>query len=292
MRRLAFLALAVAFSLIWSSAFVAGKIALARFDPATILSTRFALSALLLAPFARGGFDRRTIALGLSVGALNNAIYLGLTFSALTLVRPVVVVAIAGCAPFATAALAAGLGVEAVRPRQFAGALIGLAGVVVITGLDMGALDLAGVVLAAFGALAFSCATLILRARAQGAPVQALNFWQSIAGALALAPFAWLHGRGFGADEGLSLADPALLAILYLAVVVTIGGMTMWLALIRIAGAASASACHLMNPFFGALLAALVLGTPLKLADFLGAAIIALGLALNFGLGPARPGRD
>ena len=124
--------------------------------------------------------------------------------------RPVVVVAIVSCAPFVTAALAAALGVEEVRARQFAGALIGLGGVVMLTGLDAGAVNLAGVALAALGALAFSLATLVLRARARGLNAQALNFWQSVAGAALLAPFAFFDGRGFGGGEGLSPVDPAL----------------------------------------------------------------------------------
>ena len=103
MRKLGFVVFAVAFSLVWSSAFIAGKIALARFDPATLLTLRFGLSALLLAPFA----NLRAARIGLLAGALNNALYLGLTFWALQLTRPVVVVAIVSCAPFVTGVLAA-----------------------------------------------------------------------------------------------------------------------------------------------------------------------------------------
>jgi drug/metabolite transporter (DMT)-like permease len=43
-----------------------------------------------------------------------------------------------------------------------------------------------------------------------------------------------------------------------------------------------------MNPAFGALLSALVLGTPLRAADFVGAAIIAAGLALTLRPAPVQ----
>jgi drug/metabolite transporter (DMT)-like permease len=76
-----------------------------------------------------------------------------------------------------------------------------------------------------------------------------------------------------------------VLALLYLAVVVTGIGMAMWVTLIRWVGAAGASACHLMNPLFGAGLAWAMLGTPLRAGDFLGAAAIAVGLALALGFG-------
>ncbi len=274
-RALAIPALAVAFSLIWSSAFIAGKIAVARVDAATALSLRFTLSAVVLAPFASGG-GFRAAGLGLGLGALNNAAYLGLTFWALTFTRPVVVVAVVSCAPFLTAGLAAALGVERVKFAQIVGAAIAFVGVVVITGIDGSAADLAGGLLAAAGTLAFSIATLTIRDRTRGAPISALNFWQSLAGAALLAPFARLYGQG-----GASIDVPTGLAIVYLALVVTIGGMAMWISLIRLTGAARASTYHLMNPFFGALLSAIVLGTKLRALDFVGAAVVALGLALS-----------
>ena len=173
------------------------------------------------------------------------------------------------------------LGIERVGARQLAGAVIGLAGVLVVTGVDASTVDPRGVALAALGTLSFSGATLLIRARARGLSPTGLNFWQSIAGGVGLAPFAWLLGRGFVPSAPLTLLDPAVLSILYLGIIVTIGGMAMWLALIRLGGAARASAVHLMNPFFGALLSALILGSPLRGADFIGAGIIAVGLALS-----------
>ena len=233
-RDLAVAALALAFSLIWSSAFVAGKIAVARLDPATVLSTRFALSAVLLAPFAgRGALSEAR--LGLTLGALNNAAYLGLTFWALTFTRPVVVVAIVSCAPFLTAAMAAALGIEKVRPRQILGAIIGVIGVCVITGFNGAGFDLSGAALAALGTLCFCAGTLTFRARGAGASITALNFWQSLAGAALLAPFALQAAPSLAAFDAVEVE-----AILYLALVVTIGGMAMWFALIRLSGAAIA----------------------------------------------------
>lgn len=277
------LALAVAFSLVWSSAFIAGKLAVADFDPATALVLRFALSGALLAPFALTDRRPRLIGLGLALGALNNSAYLGLAFTALTLVRPAVVVAIVSAAPFFTAAFAGLLRIEPVRPRQIVGALIGFAGVIVVIGVDFSGANVTGVCVAFLGTLSFSAATLVFRARGGGLSATALNFWQSLAGALLLAPFSGGFAREIAAAHA-----PAFGALAYLAIVATIGGMAMWFALIRLAGAAGASSAHLMNPAFGALLAALVLGTPLRAADFVGAAIIAAGLALTLRPAPVQ----
>ena len=72
-----------------------------------------------------------------------------------------------------------------------------------------------------------------------------------------------------------------MIAIAHLVFVVTIGGMSLWLVLIRISGASTASSYHLLNPFFGVLLAYLVLGEPLRMADFIGAGLIVSGLLLT-----------
>jgi drug/metabolite transporter (DMT)-like permease len=71
---------------------------------------------------------------------------------------------------------------------------------------------------------------------------------------------------------------PLTAVVAYLAIVVTIGGMWMWLYLIRRSGATAASTYHLANPFCGLLLSYLVLGSEFKLTDVIGIAIIVLGL--------------
>ena len=283
MRKPLFAALVALFSLLWSSAFIVGKVALVDFDPATILTLRFALSAALLLALRGWSFTglRQTMRIGVALGLLNNAAYLGLTFTALQYVRPVAVVVIVSCAPFATTLLAAAAGLERANAGKLLGVAVGFAGVLIIAGLDLGGAPL-GIALAGAGAAAFSFATVLFRAKAARLPLRELNFWQSLAGAVALAPFALLGGRGLGAAT-----LPGALAIVYLAAVVTIGGMALWMLLIRASGAGSASAYHLLNPFFGVLLSAIVLGAPIRGTDVLGAAVIAGGLFLTMRAGDA-----
>jgi drug/metabolite transporter (DMT)-like permease len=264
-------ALAILFSLVWSSAFVAGKFALGSLDAATLLTLRFALAALALAPWATRGSAR----LGLLLGVLNNVVYLGLGFFALTLTRTVVVVAIVSCAPFVTAGLARLTGLERPGLRFYVGAAIAFAGALVVIGFDGQGATLAGVALTAAGVVAFSAATLAYRRYGRDLAPAALNFWQALAGAALFAPLALAFGRFAPA-----LQPAVALDIVFLALGVTIGGMALWLALIRAVGPARASAAHLMNPFFAALLASLLLGAPLRAADYLGAGVIALGLAI------------
>nr|WP_244600193.1 DMT family transporter [Blastochloris tepida] len=228
--------------------------------------------------------DRQTVRWGVLLGLLNNAVYLGLTFSALRTLRPEIVVVIVSCTPFLTTLFAALAGLERIEIARLAGIMLGFTGVVVMCGVaspGSAPPDPLGLALAACGTLAFAAGTVLFRGRAHGLAILPVNFWQSVTGAVVLAPVALAWGGPWPVP-----AMPTVLALLYLAAVATIGGMALWLLLIRSRGAAKASACHLLNPVSGVVLSHLVLGTALRPTDFAGAAIIALGLALT--LRPSR----
>lgn len=273
----------VLFSLIWSSAFVAGKLAIAAIDPLSLLVLRFAAAGVLLFVFAaltRGGktFSRRLAIDGLWLGALNNAIYLGLSFKGLETVSPEATVLIVSTAPLMTTLISALAG-GGRSWRQIAGALIGFAGVVVVVGARLrGGEDPFGVALIVLGTLAFSIGTVAYgRIGRQHDPV-ALNAVQTLSGAILLIPFAPLPAASLTA-----LGQPAvLLAFAHLAVVVSIAGFLLWLWLVRRIGAAHAASFHLINPLFGIALSALIFGSPILLSDLVGAAVViaALGIVI------------
>jgi drug/metabolite transporter (DMT)-like permease len=99
---LRFVLVGTLFSLVWSSAFIAGKVGMAASGPLTLLSLRFLLAGLLVWPIARlrggmrGGMppvgtqarperarkmlQLRDVGVALLAGLLNNAVYLGLAF--------------------------------------------------------------------------------------------------------------------------------------------------------------------------------------------------------------------
>lgn len=271
--------LVVLFSAVWSSAFIAGAIALADFDPFTLLVVRFLISSVLLLPFCLASsaltFNYDLVAYGLTLGALNNAIYLGLSFSALRTIRPEVIIVVVSCAPFVTALFAAVFRVEELKANILVGSALGLIGVVIISGiLSADRPDLLGLTFAFAGMCSFAAGTVLFKAREF--PVLQVNFWQSIAGAVLLLPVALVFGQMPSAPSGASIA-----ALLHLAIVVTIGGMALWLVLIRTSGAGAASSYHLLNPFFGVLLAHLILSEPLRSSDFVGVALIAVGLIVT-----------
>ncbi|PPC75304.1 EamA/RhaT family transporter [Pokkaliibacter plantistimulans] len=278
--------LIIAFSAIWSSAFIGGKIAVHELPPMLVLTARFLLSCLVMLPLCLGNIrallDPGVIRTGLLLGLLNNALYLGLTFTSLHYISAAVVVVMVSCAPFITLLLSAVCRLEQLNRRTLLGITLGFAGVLIIVGLDAIRPDPLGIFLALLGTCAFATGTVLFRGKASGLPILQLNFWQSAAGVIALAPLTLLTS-----DTELTPSPASIWAILYLAIIVTMGGTALWLLLIRISGAATASSYHLLNPFFGVLLSHWVLGTPLQPHAFAGAIVIAIGLSLT-----VRPRRN
>ncbi len=272
------------FSMIWSSAFVVGKIGLQYTDPYSLLTARFLLASLLLLPLCLGEkqrrafLDRSLIRDTLILGALNNALYLGLTFSALRFISPELVVVIVSCAPFITTMITGVLRIESVGVRRIFGIVTGFSGVLIITlTRPVGTIDSAGLALAFLGTVSFAVATIYYRNKATLHAPQQVNFWQSIAGAVLLLPLSVTHAS----SSPLTLHSlPFISAVIYLAVVVTIGGMWMWLFMIRQSGATTASTYHLANPACGLLLSYLVFGTEFRIVDWIGVAIIVMGLLI------------
>jgi drug/metabolite transporter (DMT)-like permease len=98
--------------MVWSSAFVAGKLGLQHTDPYTLLTARFLLASVILLfmclPTMKKQLfsDRTLLRDALLLGALNNALYLGLTFTALRYISPELVIIVVSCAPFLTSIIA------------------------------------------------------------------------------------------------------------------------------------------------------------------------------------------
>ena len=109
----------VAFSVMWSSAFATARVIVAYAPPLWALTIRFAISGLIAVIIARalGQSWRLTRPVALSVvifGLCQNALYLGLNFTALQWVDASVASIIASSMPLIVAALGWVLGREKV----------------------------------------------------------------------------------------------------------------------------------------------------------------------------------
>lgn len=273
------LAMGLAFSLMWSSAFATARIIVADAPPLWALTFRFALSGLIAVLLARAlGQDwRLTRPVARSViifGLCQNALYLGLNFLALQWVEASLASIIASAMPLIVAALGWALGRERVGPLGQTGLALGFAGVALIMGSRVtGGADPVGIAFCVIGATALAVATLTVRAVSAGGNLLMVVGLQMWVGALSLAVVA-------AVTEPLTarLTLPLILAFLYQLFVPGLAATLLWFALVRRIGAVRASTFHFLNPFFGVTIAAVLLGEHISLTDVAGVLIAMAGI--------------
>jgi drug/metabolite transporter (DMT)-like permease len=155
--------------------------------------------------------------------------------------------------------------------KKICAVLVGFFGVYIIIGRNLTNANFIGIMLASIGTISFVAGTLYFKYNCTEQSRVALNFWQSIIGAVMLIPLS----LSFYPKNGIKFSLVSGLAVLYLVIVVTMAGMILWFYLIKKNGAATASVYHLINPFFGVLLSYIFFGSKIMPMDCIGLVIIA-----------------
>ena len=274
-------AMGLAFALIWSSAFSSARIALADAPPFLFLGLRFAVAGIgaVLVALALGQRlprEGRTWRLVAMFGLCQNTLYLGLNFWGMTTVPAGLAAIIASALPLVVAALGLAFRGERLPWLALAGLVAGFGGVVLIMGGRIAAgVDPFGIALCVGGLLALSVATLLLRGTAAGEGLLMIVGLQMLVGAVTLLPVGLLLESFAAVNPTPSLG----LAFVYIVLMPGVIATLIWFALVNRIGATAASAFHFLNPAFGVVIAALLLGEPLTATDGVGVAIVTAAIA-------------
>ena len=273
----------VAFSLMWSSAFATARIIVAGAPPLTALTLRFALSGLIAVGVARalgqswrleGGWRGPQARAVVIFGLCQNALYLGLNFTAMQWNEASLAAIIASSMPLIVALLGFAFAGQRVAPLGVLGLAAGFVGVALIMGSRVsGGADPLGVAMCVVGALAAAVATLTVRGATGGGNLLMVVGLQMLVGAVLLAGLALLLEPWDVAWSGRLVA-----AFAYQIVVPGLAATLVWFRLVRRIGAVRASTYHFLNPFFGVTIAALLLGERIGPLDMAGVAIAAAGI--------------
>ena len=271
------------FCLLWSFAFVAGKIGVTDCPPLILLTARFSLAGILILGISAARGERwqlawRDAAVFAILGLANNALYLGLGYTGLKSVSAGLGGLIVSANPVFTAALAALFLGEALTWRKVAGLLLGIAGVALIVWhrMSVGTDSLHGILFTLASLASIVTGTILFKLLAPKGSLWIGNGIQNLAGGLALLPFAFMLAdvndivpstRLFGAFAFLVLGGSILAYLL-------------WFHLMKVCGATAASAYHFLIPPLGMLFAFLVLGEHLEFRDLLGIIPVAVGIYL------------
>lgn len=277
------------FCLLWSYAFVAGKIGVTHCPPLILLAARFSLAGILIlgATLVRGDWSLswRDVLIFAVLGIANNALYLGLGYTGLQSVSAGLGGLIVSANPVFTAALAALLLGEGMTWRKASGLLLGIIGVTLIVWhrLSVGTDSLHGIIFTLASLASIVAGTILFKLLAPRGSLWIGNGVQNLAAGIVLTPvaltFADIHAIDF---------TPSLIgAFAFLVLGGSILAYWLWFHLLKVCGATAASAYHFLMPPLGMLFAYLVLGEHVEARDLLGIIPVALGIYLV--TRPAKP---
>ena len=272
------------FVAVWGAGYVATKVGLQYAPPFTFLSLRFAFGLLCLLPVVvlwRPRWPRHPVewlhlaAAGLlmhavQLGGSHYAQYLGMSAGVAAL--------IIACQPLVTAVVASRWLHEHLRPRQWAGVVIGLAGVALVVWhkMDIREVTLGSLVGTLFGLGGVTAATLYQRRFSPRADLKAAAVVQFAASLAVLAPLA-------AGVEGFELrwSGELLAAIAFLVIFASILGVSVLNYLMRHGAATRVAGMMYLPPVFAVVLEAALFGVVPSGLALAGIALTCLGVAMT-----------
>jgi len=253
-----------------------GKLAFdAGVETGDLLLVRFALAALLLAAVARAtgalrGLTRRSLTIGLAMGAVLYAAQSGLFFTALGRMDASLLALILYIYPAAVMVGAVLLGREHWSPRKVTALLVALAGVtLVLAAAATGGVDALGTVLALAAALTYTVYILIGDRAGAGLQPLALTLLVCIGATFTFSLAAAVRG-----GPELDFAAEGWLWIGALVLVSTVGAIILFFAGLRRVGPSAASILSTLEPVVTVGLAAAAFGESLAPVQLLGGALV------------------
>lgn len=272
------------FCLLWSFAFVAGKIGVTDCPPLILLTARFSLAGIVILAItalrgeAFSSLTWRDAAVFALLGVANNALYLGLGYTGLKTVSAGLGGLIVSANPVFTAALAALFLGEALTWRKVTGLALGIAGVgfIVWHRMSVGTDSWHGILFTLASLASIVVGTILFKVLAPKGSLWVGNGVQNLAAGLVLLPIAFTFS-----DVGEIVPSARLFgAFAFLVFGGSILAYLLWFHLLKVCGATAASAYHFLMPPLGMLFAFLVLGEHVEFRDLLGIVPVALGIYL------------
>ncbi len=268
--------------LVWSSGYISGPAAVDAAAPFAVLGWRFVIAALLATGLALAlrrptRMDRATLGRVAAVGVVMNALQFGLMYVAFDLGLGATLASLFhALSPVLTALLAAALLGERVTVVQVLGFVVGVAGVLLVLGADLG--HAGGPIAVLVGGLSMLTLSLgTLGQRWIGAQPDLL--WSAAVQFAVSAPpllvLSWL-------TEGLwpvTDTDQAVVSVLLLAIVNSIVGLMLLALLVLRGGSGAAASLFFLSPPVTAVLAWLVLDETLSITQLVGLVVAVVGVA-------------
>tara|TARA_B100001093_G_scaffold364439_1_gene349235 strand:+ start:2579 stop:3466 length:888 start_codon:yes stop_codon:yes gene_type:complete len=274
--------LPILFVVLWSSAFVTGKIIVVDASPSAALGLRFGVVTLGLLVFVlirgeRLWVNGRSFLESCVTGILFHGLYLIGVFHAVLNGVPAGSVALIVCLqPLLTGALAGFLFSEVVSTRQWMGLFLGFIGTALV--VDFGIEDLSysvGLIWAVLGLVAVTSATLLQKQFSGRVPLATNNLFQAGSAALFHMLVVLLLE-----PVRLNVTDTLVLAMGWQIVAVSFGAFSILMYLLARNSASETVAWFFLVPPLAAMFSWFLLGERLEPNDFIGFVIASTGVYL------------
>ena len=275
-------ALGVGFAFIWASAFPFAKIGIQFCPPLLFLFLRFSIAGLfsILLGLLLGqkltfnGHDFLSIVI---FGLMQNGLYLGLIFLALTKIDSNISVIIMSIFPLTVAFFSWLFFKAKLSSLSFFGLVVGLMGVLLIMLQRVEReYEILGIALCLLGLIATTFSTMIItKIDINKNNIIIVVGLQMLTGSIFLLPISYFYEVW-----SISFNITFLFTFLYIAAFPGIIGPVIWFYLQKEIGAVKYSSFHFLVPFFGIGISYFLLGETLTMSDMIGVLIIILGLYL------------
>jgi drug/metabolite transporter (DMT)-like permease len=278
----------VLFVFLWSTGWIAARAAAPHADPLTFLAVRFAIAgvamtALCLAMGAVWPTTRSARVHALISGVLLHAGYLGPVWYAVAQGVPAGVSGvIAGSQPLLTAVLAPWLLSERISRAQWAGVLLGFAGILLVLQPKLTSLDAAqlatiqwALVVNALGMISVTLGTFYQKRFLPSGDLRTMAAWQYVGAAAVTAPMAFMLE-----DLRLDWTWQTMLTMAWSVLAISLGAILLLLWLLR-SGAVSRTATLIyLVPAVVVVEAWLLFGETITPIQVAGVVLTAIGVAL------------
>ena len=268
------------FVFFWSSAFVSGQIIVQSASPFASLSFRFiivALGFLLFAYFFKEKiFVKGSLVFQSAVtGIFFHGFYLGGVFFSYSVGLSATLSAlVVGLQPVLTNILCGPILKEKVTLTQWIGILLGLVGVALVIGLDIGkSIPTLGITASIVALLGATTATIWQKKFTNKLPLSINNFYQAVAAAI----FLFFISVFFEVSY-INFTNSFIFSMSWQIIMVSFGAFTILMYLIKIGSASKTSNLFFLVPPTTAIMAWLILSEELLRNDLIGLFIAAVGV--------------
>ncbi len=276
--------LLILLAVLWGASYFFAAVAVKEMPPLTIVLVRVALAAAILLPIhwlVQGGLPRcvDNWMPFIVMSILNNVIPFSFILTGQTQIASGLASVINATTPLFGVIIMAAFGDERLIARKLLGIFIGLAGVVVLRGLDGNAMEgkTLGIALCLGAAASYGFAGLWGRRRLTGIPPLTSATCQLICSSVIMAVLAGV------ADQPWNLPMPSLAAwgaLLGFAALSTALAYIVFFQILARSGAANVLLVTLLVPVTAIFLGYLILGEPLHAREIAGALVIASSLLI------------